>query len=172
MPVGDALGSVGSPSFEEAESQAQKNHDPVPHLPYKTDSELMADLFVEMDEDLSGTVSSEELVLGFVKYGISISEEDIARVIKYVDKGNQGQLTEQEWHDFMLCTDEDLTPEAGKPTRMNSGKDLVRRAKSSEFDFDTSGVSFQNPVLGLEDDAQPAAAIFEDALTTKGFDVE
>jgi hypothetical protein len=64
-----------------------------------------------MHEDLSCTISSEELVLGLVKYGISISEEDIVRVAKYVDKGNQGQLIEQEWHDFMLCTDEDLTPE-------------------------------------------------------------
>jgi hypothetical protein len=63
---------------------------------------------------------------------------------------------------------------------VNSGKH-ARRATSFEkfvgteaksFDFDTSGVSFQNPVLDLEDDGQPAAATSEDALSPKGFDVE
>ncbi|DBA01942.1 TPA: hypothetical protein N0F65_006675 [Lagenidium giganteum] len=59
-------------------------------------------LFAQIDQDGSGTVDRDELFQALRNYGITISEDQIARVLGEYDYDNSGTLEESEFQDFFF----------------------------------------------------------------------
>jgi len=57
--------------------------------------------FARFDRDGSGTIDAEELGILMKSFGTEMDEEDVENLLKQADKDSSGEITFEEWLDFM-----------------------------------------------------------------------
>lgn len=94
--------------------------------------EKLRETFCAMDLDKSGFISSEELEKGFKNVGLSVSKEELDRLVKNIDDQNNGKI---DYSEFLLAA-------------MDFNKNVDKEKLSSAFnyfDIDASGyISINN----------------------------
>jgi len=61
-------------------------------------------MFRTVDKDCSGTIDKPELWKAIRKYRIPITSDDLETIMRVLDPDQSGQISLQEWVDFMLAT--------------------------------------------------------------------
>ena len=105
-----------------------------------------AELFVEFDIDGDGTVSREELKLGYAKLGEDLSEDDLDAIMSLVDRDGDGEMDYNEFVQMGKMT-EDV-----KALRMSMDENLEQLKRESEETMETKIKPLESRVGELEDD--------------------
>ena len=105
-----------------------------------------AELFVEFDIDGDGTVSREELKLGYAKLGEDLSEDDLDAIMSLVDRDGDGEMDYNEFVQMGKMT-EDV-----KALRMSMDENLEQLKRESEETMETKIKPLESKVTGLRDD--------------------
>ena len=105
-----------------------------------------AELFVEFDIDGDGTVSREELKLGYAKLGEDLSEDDLDAIMSLVDRDGDGEMDYNEFVQMGKMT-EDV-----KALRMSMDENLEQLKRESEETMETKIKPLESKVGELEDD--------------------
>ena len=71
--------------------------------------EQIMDLFMQLDRDGNGFITTEELKQMFNQIGEKFSEEEIEDLIREADQDGDGQINYKEFIHMMLNTDEDFS---------------------------------------------------------------
>ena len=105
-----------------------------------------AELFVEFDIDGDGTVSREELKLGYAKLGEDLSEDDLDAIMSLVDRDGDGEMDYNEFVQMGKMT-EDV-----KALRMSMDENLEQLKRESEETMAQKIKPLESKVTGLRDD--------------------
>ena len=105
-----------------------------------------AELFVEFDIDGDGTVSREELKLGYAKLGEDMSEDDLDAIMSLVDRDGDGEMDYNEFVQMGKMT-EDV-----KALRMSMDENLEQLKRESEETMETKIKPLESKVSGLRDE--------------------
>ena len=97
-----------------------------------------------MDTDRSGTLSIDELREGLVKYGITMTKDDLVTISEYIKKeGTNKELSLNQWKDFVRAHE---VPPAGGADFDDSVGEFVPTDDSSGPTTFEDEEAFDNPL--------------------------